>query len=379
MSGLSPEVQKKVQECFSRQLFDSKLEEHLERDRNTRELLRHVEEYDESLITSRGKRVRAFLPLIMAQGSDIDLTREQLHHLFVPVEAVHGVSLIMDDVIDRDEVRRGMKTSHVKFLEHNLTRRQANSIASLDAFHLQSVAERIPFQMKFLDPETRIEVSSIIGESIKRLSRGQILDVAGEQLPGKRKMLSNGSSDLDFLKFYREVTRNKTAPLFESGPMILEKVSGQEYRNLKKYSIQLALVYQIRDDLIDIIGVEKAEEQKDQYSDLEDGTVTLPIFYALKELEKESSTLKKEEIPCQRDLTDDGKYLLDILKKDEIGKEEKERAGSIIRETGALEKSNLKAKENARKASEHLSNSNLKEAQISVLDEIVNFALERTN
>lgn len=377
MSGLPSELDDGINQNFDRNFFDGRLSDYLKREENSSPILSLLQNYDEELIVGGGKRFRVFLPVIMAKGLDLDLTGEQIHELFVAVEAVHGVSLVLDDVIDRDELRRGMKTTHRFMREHQLNEHQANSITSLDAFQMQSRAERIPLKFEFISQQKRIQISEIIGDSIERLCNGQVLDVVSENLLEHRDIVSEGES-LNYLSFYNKILNNKTVPLFEAGPKILEIASGKDLQTLEKYSYHLAMAYQIRDDIIDIEGPgtdRSVAYEKDRFSDVREGKITLPVFYTLKFFEDGSS--KEKILPSKNDLNERGRELIDILEADSLDQDAKQRVEQIIDSTNALEKSNKEVQSHLKQARESISSSDINNEQKKILTRIAEYAAKR--
>jgi geranylgeranyl diphosphate synthase type I len=64
-------------------------------------------------LTSRGKRLRPTLTLLA--GETVGGSREILIPLAVSIELIHTATLIHDDIIDRDEQRRGKPALHVQW------------------------------------------------------------------------------------------------------------------------------------------------------------------------------------------------------------------------------------------------------------------------
>jgi geranylgeranyl diphosphate synthase type I len=64
------------------------------------------------LFSAGGKRLR---PIVLVASSDlIGGKRERAYKAAVAVEILHTFTLIHDDIMDRDNLRRGMPTVHVK-------------------------------------------------------------------------------------------------------------------------------------------------------------------------------------------------------------------------------------------------------------------------
>ena len=215
--------------------INSILEGKLERgDVERRNVVREVEEKNNQVITGGGKRFRVALPYIMARGLELDHSDEELVEAFIPIEMAHGLSLVMDDMIDEDKKRRGMKTPHERLKQQGYTEKQAESLVTLDVMQILSRAERAPFDLDFLQKQQQIEITETIGESIIRLTRGQELDVAGENSMQDefQQKISYDGEDFSYELFYRDVVEGKTSHLFEAGAKILETESGENLEEL---------------------------------------------------------------------------------------------------------------------------------------------------
>jgi len=384
--------------------INSILEGKLERDGERRKAVEEVEENSNRVITGGGKRFRVALPYIMAQGLDLDYSDEELIEAFIPIEMAHGLSLVMDDMIDEDKKRRGMKTPHERLKDQGYTDKQAESLVTLDVMQILSRAERAPLELDFLSRDQQVEITETIGDGITRLTRGQELDVAGENSMDEKfqERLSYRGDEFSYEMFYRDVVEGKTSPLFEAGPRILEIMSGKELENLHDYTRNLAKAFQIRDDILDISGgeekvsvTERPEEKgigKDRYSDISEGTMTLPINYAFQLMDDEDwgqmEAYVKELVDSENYLAsvddffkvygDRREFLESVMKKDSPETYELQIAGKIIETTGALEKANQEALDYAENAVENLEESGLDGEYGELLEDMAYFAATRS-
>lgn len=180
------------------------------------------------LIKARGKLLR---PTLVLLGSYCAGGINQLSlDAATAVELIHTASLIHDDLIDRDDLRRGVPTVHRVF---------GDELALLSGDLLISKA---------------IELSAACGEqAIKELARAAIDMSEGEARDfevqkNKRKI---GVDE------YVEIVRLKTASLIGSSAAIGSIVSGgdnQTTSSLRKYGINLGIAFQIRDDYLNVLG-----------------------------------------------------------------------------------------------------------------------------
>ena len=385
---------------------NSILEGHLGRSekQDRRKVIEDVEEYDNEVISGGGKRFRIALPYLMAKGLETDYSDEEVIDSVTPVEMIHGLSLILDDVMDEDKKRRGMNTPHERLKKQGFTPKQAESLATLDVMQLQSMAQTAPFDMDHLDSDRQVELSEVLGDALERLTRGQMLDVAGEKSQSEkfRDKLSYEGQDLEYEAFYEDVVMGKTAPLFEAGPQVLEVLTDRDLSGLRNYSKDLGKAFQIRDDVLDISGgedeisISEEPEQdgigKDRYSDISEGTMTLPINYAFQLMDEEGWSEMETYI---EDLADSDNFLASaddfyeiygdrrsflesVMEKESPETYELQIAGKIIESTGALEKANREALAYAESALENLEGSEVDGEYEQLLEDMAYFAATRS-
>ena len=207
-----------------------------------------------------GKRVRPLLAY--ASGELCGLNAEDSDCIAASVEMVHAYSLIHDDLpaMDDDDLRRGKPTTHKAFDE-------ATAILAGDA--LQALA----FEMLCVDPvlssrpRAQSRIISWLARSIgpAGMVGGQALDLYAE----------NRSLDESALE---DVHRRKTGQLIRAAIMMpseLADMSSDARSNLDCFAREIGLVFQIRDDLLE---VEQDTETlgKSAASDAENNKSTYP-------------------------------------------------------------------------------------------------------
>jgi farnesyl diphosphate synthase len=184
-----------------------------------------------------GKRIRPLLAY--ASGELCGLSEEETDCIAASVEMVHAYSLIHDDLpaMDDDDLRRGKPTTHIAFDE-------ATAILAGDA--LQALA----FEMLCVDPvlsSRPAAQSRIIGWLARSIGPagmvgGQALDLDAEN----RKL---GEPELE------DVHRRKTGQLIRAAIMMpseLAEMSREARSNLDRFAREIGLVFQIRDDLLEV-------------------------------------------------------------------------------------------------------------------------------
>jgi len=188
-------------------------------------------------LNAGGKRLRPLLTLMLAD--ELGVNREAVAPLAKSVEYMHTSSLILDDLPAQDnaEMRRGSPTNHRAFKES--TSQLASVSLLTEAFdNLTQLRGEFP-------PERVLDVVSYISRSVGHdgLSWGQVKDLA-----------NGANSDIAELE---QVSHLKTGLAIEASLLPLAKLKGlpeTQVGALKEYAREMGLVFQIRDDILDVTG-----------------------------------------------------------------------------------------------------------------------------
>jgi octaprenyl-diphosphate synthase len=143
------------------------------------------------------------------------------------IELLHTESVIHDDIIDEENVRRGKPSFHVKYGYNN-------SILTAD-FVLGII---LNITSKLNNPR----ISSEIANAAIRMSEGEIMEI--------RLNKDHNITEDDYIK----VLEHKTASLFESSTRIgaiLADADEEDTRAMGNFGHLMGIAYQIHDDLDD--------------------------------------------------------------------------------------------------------------------------------
>ena len=218
------------------------------------------------LLEAGGKRLRPYLVLKSCElvGGDI----EKALPFAAAVEMLHNFTLIHDDIMDRDELRRGVPTVHVKYgLPLALA---SGDLLFAKVYEAMTQVEGIP-------PERILNCIRRATRAAIHICEGQILDVSYPKL-----------SEVSEEDYYRMVG-GKTASLFEACAEIGAIVGGapeSEVELLRGYGYNAGVAFQLIDDILGITADEKTLG-KPVGSDLREGKKTLIIIHALKNASEE--------------------------------------------------------------------------------------------
>ena len=187
-----------------------------------------------------GKRLRAALVLEFCRVSGGNY--EKALPFAAAIEMIHAYSLIHDDLpcMDNDDFRRGKPTNHKVYGE---------AMAILAGDGLLTDAFRIAATADLPAPDV-VEVIQILSECAGSLGMvgGQVLDIQSE------KRILNEQEVLD-------IQSRKTGALIRAAcamGAIAGGASEAQFDAACQYAAGLGLAFQIRDDMLDVIG--SAEE-----------------------------------------------------------------------------------------------------------------------
>lgn len=196
------------------------------------------------LMQGGGKRIRSVVTLLCAAavGGRIDHAISAA----TAVELLHNFSLVHDDIMDRDELRRGRPTVHTKW-DTNIAILTGDLMAALAVQSLSA-----------LPPRTLAAVLPVFTRGYIELCEGQALDKEFEN----RKNVSESD--------YLDMIAGKTAALFATAAEIGALAGGGKpatVKRLRTFGHGIGMAFQIQDDFLDIVGHERTLG-KDVGSDL---------------------------------------------------------------------------------------------------------------
>lgn len=280
------------------------------------------------LILAGGKRLRPLITVLA--GRMYGLPEELGAKAGAAVELFHTFTLVHDDIMDRDEIRRGVPTVHVKWGE-------PTAILAGDLLYAKSYEALIRVGEELGDYGRGFTAIKQLTWSAITVAEGQALDMDFE----RRWDVSVGE--------YLEMIYKKTAALFRTSMVIgalLAGARGEEIEKVAAFADNIGVAFQIRDDILGIFGEERMLG-KPVYSDIREGKKTILVLYALQHLSR-----------------DEAKELRHILGlKERATYEELRRAAELIEKSGAREYAEKLAADYVRRAEEALYSTNPKDRE----------------
>jgi len=214
------------------------------------------------LIEGGGKRMRATLPWLV--GKAVGDTHSGLFDIGAAIETVHNFTLVHDDIMDDDELRRGRNAVHIEY-------GMPTAINAGDAM-LAIAFERL-VQAENLQSDDVAPLVNRIAWMVRRVSEGQQLDIEFED------RLEVSEDD------YLEMIEGKTAVMFWICAEIGARISGADdevIQLMADWGKALGLCFQLMDDVIDVLS-DSETLGKPAGSDIAQGKRTLMIIHALRQ------------------------------------------------------------------------------------------------
>ncbi len=210
------------------------------------------------LFGSPGKLLRPTLVFLSARfGSRPD--PDVVLNLAESLELVHTASLVHDDIVDAASLRRNRPTVNAMW---------GDETAIIVGDYLFAKA----YALAAVLPKP--EVIAIVAQTVFALCDGELSEVTSA-----RSVPTEAA--------YIERIELKTASLYAAccqGAALLTEADPEHVAALGAFGTNVGLAFQITDDVLDVIG-DEADFGKTVGRDLAEGMPTLPLIYALEELD----------------------------------------------------------------------------------------------
>ena len=221
------------------------------------------------LIEGGGKRMRASLPWLVAKA--IGDSHSGLLDVGAAIEIIHNFTLVHDDIMDDDPVRRGRPAVHVAYDVPTAI----NAGDAMLAIAFEHLCDAPSFEMALLP-----DIVERIAWMVRRVSEGQQLDIEFEHE-------SNVTEPR-----YLEMIEGKTAVMFQVCSELGALLSGADEDTIdcmREWGLNVGLCFQLMDDLIDVVS-DTATLGKPAGSDVAQGKRTLMVIHALDQPESEAQS-----------------------------------------------------------------------------------------
>ena len=242
-----------------------------------------------------GKRVRPILLLLTYNLYKRDY--KKVMPMACAIEMIHTYSLIHDDLpaMDNDDLRRGKPTNHKVFGEN---------IAILAGDSLLNEAMILMMNYSLANGVNALKASKeiAVAAGAEGMIGGQIVDILSEE----KDLVSEEELQYMHLKKTGELIRSS---IVAGG--ILGGAPETDIDKLNLFGIKLGLAFQIKDDILDVVGsVEKLGKKTNKDEDKNKSNFI--TVYGIEKCKEECKTLTEECIELLSRLTVDAEYLKEL-------------------------------------------------------------------
>ena len=263
-------------------------------------------------LNSGGKRIRPLLTLAAAKLCGYKDGKRDVN-LAACIELIHSATLLHDDVIDKSDLRRGIKTTNSIW---------GNQSSILIGDYLFSRC----FELMVEDDSS--EILKLLSSTSSIIAQGEVL-----QLENK--------GEIDMLEeTYFNIINMKTAALFSAATRVgacIANKNKKEKDALESYGKNLGLAFQIADDALDYYSTQKVLG-KEIGKDFFEGKTTMPLVVIFQRANSEEKNFLKEIFKKEKRNEDDFSETLTLINKYKAVHESLKRAEYFVNVShGALE------------------------------------------
>lgn len=241
-----------------------------------------------------GKRIR---PILLALTYFIyKEDYRKVMPMAAAIEMIHTYSLIHDDLpcMDNDDLRRGQPTNHIKFQENI-------AVLGGDALLNEAMIIMMNYALKNKENSLKAAYEIAVAAGAEGMIGGQVVDIISEG-----KEISE-----DKLQYMHA---RKTGALIKSSIVagaILANAPEDDLKALEEYGDKLGLVFQIKDDILDVIG-DSSKLGKNIHADEEHNKTNFISVYGLEKCNELCDLLTEECIHILRSLSVNAECLVDL-------------------------------------------------------------------
>ena len=224
------------------------------------------------LIKAGGKKIRPSLVVLSSEA--VGGNAEDALKTAAAVELIHTFSLIHDDIMDKDDMRRGKPSVHVLWGE-------PMAILAGDTLFSKAFETVLETPIDGVTYERVVNALKTVVDSCIKICEGQASDMCFE-----------GNFDVSEDQ-YMNMIYKKTGALISAATRSGAIIGGgtpEQVETLTEYGRLIGLAFQIQDDYLDVISDEE-DLGKPVGSDIVEGKMTLMVVHALS---KASDDDKKE-------------------------------------------------------------------------------------
>ncbi|WP_160688787.1 polyprenyl synthetase family protein [Clostridium sp. C2-6-12] len=241
-----------------------------------------------------GKRIRPILLALCYYIYKEDYRK--VMPMAAAIEMIHTYSLIHDDLpcMDNDDLRRGKPTNHVVFQENI-------AVLAGDALLNEAMIIMMDYALKNNGNSLKAAYEVSMAAGAEGMIGGQVVDIISE---GKKI----SKDELEYMH------SKKTGALIKASILagaILAEAPEEDLITFAEYGEKLGLVFQIKDDILDVIG-DVEVLGKNIHADEENDKTNFISVFGLEKCNELCETLSEECIEILKRLTVNADCLIEL-------------------------------------------------------------------
>ena len=214
------------------------------------------------ILRTGGKRLRPVIAMLTCEAAGASF--EKAFPVAAIFELAHSASLVQDDIIDESTMRHGQVATHKKYGE-------TKAILISDMMIFEIFLELAKYGDGGLPDKKVAKLASLVGNAAKLTAEGEFFETA---------LAEKGTvSEEEYVK----LAGLKTGALFAAAAACGAVVGGATQKQVEaayEFGRSLGISFQIRDDILDIVGNEEATG-KPLLKDLQNNACNLVLVHAL--------------------------------------------------------------------------------------------------
>jgi geranylgeranyl pyrophosphate synthase len=263
------------------------------------------------ILDSGGKHWRPALFLLVCEalGKNSD---DYVDFAIIP-EVIHNGTLIIDDIEDSSELRRGKPCTY-RIYGVDIAVNAGNTMYYLPLLPLMEKRAQI-------SPEKLRDIYEVYVQEMINLSMGQAMDIAWHRGIAN----ADGLGEEDYLQMcaYKTGTLARMAARLAA---VIADANRELVEKLGLFAESIGVAFQMQDDVLDLTGKEFAEKKGGRGQDITEGKRTLMVIHTLKTA-----------------ISEDKKRLVEILNLHTSDQNLRDEAIAIMQKQNAIEYTKQKA------------------------------------
>lgn len=248
---------------------------------------------------SGGKRLRPFISMLSCEA--VGGLPETTIPFSIALEYMHSSTLVHDDIIDGDKIRRGLPTTHEKFgLPYAIVAGDALIGETYRMLSYLAPPEMESYQYK--------EIIRSIADAAKNFYEGEAMDID-----------FTNRYDVSIPEYLRMIEK-KTAQLYwlaGKGGALIGRGNRRQIDNLGEWGKLFGIIFQIKDDLLNILTEQEPLGKQTIGSDILNGKRTLMAVHSLLNVNNRDKKKLISILGNKKATQDDVLKVIDIFEKTE--------------------------------------------------------------